>query len=248
MPFIGLALHFIAAIFFAIHAVRTGRPMYWLLILFSFPILGSVVYFAAVFLPHSRIERQARMAGRAIQKALDPERDVREARREFDLTPTAHNQMRLAAALLKAGDAAQAVQQYDACLQGPFGADAEVILGAARAKLAAGQAEAAIALLSPLQAKQRQYRTDQVGLLLGKAYDAAGRIDDAGVQFEQLVDRFGSIEARAELALWAIANGRDAVAQRELKEVEHARRHMSKDTLSLHKELFNRLDAAAAKR
>lgn len=134
MPILGLGLHLIVAIFFAVHAVRTGRQLYWLLILFAFPLLGSFVYFAAVFLPHSRLERQARMAGHALQKKLDPGREVREARQAFDLTPTAHNQMRLAGALLDAGQAAEAVAQFDACLQGPFANDPEVILGAARAE------------------------------------------------------------------------------------------------------------------
>jgi hypothetical protein len=247
MPIVGLGLHFIVAIFFAIHAVRTGRQMYWLLILFSFPILGSIVYFAVVFLPHSRIERQARIARRAIQKSLDPGRDVREAQREFDLTPTAHNQMRLAAALMEAGRTAEAVKQYEACMQGPFAQDAELILGAARAKLANGQPDAAILLLSPLQMKQPNYRTEDVGLMLGRAYAACGLQQDAGVQFEAVVERFGSIEARVELALWAIAGGKDAVAQRELKEIEHARKHMAKHTLELHQDLFKRLDAATAK-
>lgn len=248
MPFLGLGLHLIVAIFFAVHAVRTGRPMYWLMILFAFPLLGSIVYFAAVFLPHSRLERQARLAGHALQRKLDPGRDVREARAAFDLTPTAHNQMRLAAALLDSGQTAEAVAQYDACLQGPFAGDAEVILGAARAKAAHGQPEAAIGLLAPLQEKQAGYRTEEVGLVLGRAYVAIGRQHEAGAQFSAVAERFGSIEARVELALWALANHDDAVAQRELKEIEHARRHMTKYTLDLHRELFRRLDAAAGAR
>ena len=43
MPIFGLGLHILIAIFFAIHAIRTGREMYWLLILFMFPLLGSIV-------------------------------------------------------------------------------------------------------------------------------------------------------------------------------------------------------------
>ena len=248
MPFLGLGLHLIVAIFFAVHAVRTGRPMYWLMILFAFPLLGSIVYFAAVFLPHSRLERQARLAGHALQRKLDPGRDVRDARAAFDLTPTAHNQMRLAAALLESGQTAEAVAQYDACLQGPFANDAEVILGAARARAAHGQPEAAIALLAPLQDKQPGYRPEEVGLVLGRAYAAVGRQTEAGAQLTAMAERFGSIEARVELALWALANRDEAVAQRELKEIEHARRHMTKYTLDLHRDLFRRLDAAAGAR
>lgn len=248
MPIVGLGLHLIVAIFFAVHAVRTGRPMYWLLILFSFPLLGSIVYFAAVFLPHSRLERQARMAGHALQKKLDPGRDVREATAAFDLVPSAHNQMRLAAALLEANQTGEAVAQYEACLQGPFAGDPEVILGAAHAKAAHGQPEAAIALVAPLQAKQPGYRPEEVGLVLGRAYAACRRQPEAGAQFTAVAERFGSIEARVELALWALSNGEEAVARRELKEIEHARRHMTRYTLDLHRDLFRRLDAAAGGR
>jgi hypothetical protein len=244
MPFIGLGLHFLIALFFAIHALRNRRQMYWLLILFSFPLLGSLAYFIVEYLPASRLERRGRMAGRAIQKSLDPGRDVREARSAFDLTPTAHNQMRLAAALLEAGESEEAVRHFDACLNGPFAGDPEVILGAARANAAHGQPAVAIALLAPLQSKHPNFRADEVGLELGRAYAAVGRQDDAGTEFEAVVERFGSIEARAELALWALANGKEAVAQRELKEVDHVRSHMAKHTIELHRELFRRLDTA----
>ncbi|QNA98433.1 tetratricopeptide repeat protein [Massilia sp. Se16.2.3] len=245
MP-LGIGLHILVALFFAVHAVRQGRQLYWLIILFSFPLLGSIVYFAVVFLPHSRIERQARLAGRAIGRSLDPGRDVREAQRAFDLTPTAHNQMRLAGALLDAGQPAQAVAQFDACLAGPFAGDPEVLLGAARAKLAHGDAAGAAGLLAPLQAKQPGFRAEEVGLALGRAYLASGRQEEAGAQLENVAERFGSVETRVELALWALANGKEALAQRELKEIEHARRHMTKYTRGLYQDLFKRLDAAVS--
>ena len=246
MPFLGLGLHFLIALFFAIHALRNRRQMYWLLILFAFPLLGSLAYFIVEYLPASRLERHGRTAGRAIQKSLDPGRDVREARRMFDLTPTAHNQMRLAAALLEAGESEEAVQHYDACLNGPFAGDPEVILGAARAHAAHGQPAAALALLAPLRSKHPDFRADEVGLELGRAYAANGQQDEAGAEFEAVVERFGSIEARVELALWALANGQEAVAQRELKEVGHARTHMEKHARELNRDLFRRLDAATA--
>jgi hypothetical protein len=246
MPIVGLGLHFLIALFFAVHALRNHRQMYWLLILFSFPILGSLAYFVAEYLPASRLERQGRIASRALAKTIDPGRDVREARRAFDLTPTAHNQMRLAAALLDAGQSEEAVRHYDACLRGPFAGDPEVLLGAARANAAHGQPTAAIALLAPLQEKHPGVRTDEVGLALGRMYAANNQQSEAGVQLETVVERFGSIEARIELALWAIANGKDAVAQRELQEIAHARKHMERHTRELHRELFRRLDAAIA--
>lgn len=247
MPFLGVGVHILVAIFFAIHAVRTGRELYWLLILFMFPLFGSAVYFVAVFLPESRLQHGARKAGAVIQNSLDPGRALRDAQRAFDLTPTAHNQMRLASALLDAGKVAEAVQQYDACLRGPFSGDAEIGMGAARAKLANNQPQEAIGLLASLREKQPGFRPEQVGLLMAAAHDAAGRHEEAGAEYEQVVQRFGSLEGRAQLALWAITHGKQALAERELNELRHAYKHMTRHTRSLHQDLFRRLDAAGAR-
>ena len=43
MPILGFGLYFALAIFCAVHVVRTRQPLYWLMILFGFPLLGSVV-------------------------------------------------------------------------------------------------------------------------------------------------------------------------------------------------------------
>ena len=246
MQVFGIGIHILIAIFFAVHAVRTRREMYWLLVLFLFPLLGSVVYFFAVFLPSTRLDHSAARAGRALQASLDPGREVREAQRAFELTPTAHNQMRLAQALLETGQAAQAAGQYDACLQGPFARDAELRLGAARARLASGNAAGSIALLEALRAEQPGFRPEQTGILLGQAYAAAGRQDEAGSQFAAAAQRFGSLEARAELAIWALANGKPQVADPELQEIERTRKHMPAHSRKLNAELFRRVDAARA--
>ena len=246
MQIFGIGLHVIVAIFFAIHAVRHRREMYWLFLLFAFPLLGSVVYFVAVFLPESRLDQSAARAGRALQNSLDPGREVRDARHAFELTPTAHNQMRLANALLESGQAAKAAEQYEACLQGPFARDAELRLGAARARLASGDTAGAIALLEALRAEQPVFRAEQVGILLGKAYAAAGRGDEAGSQFATAAHRFGSLESRAELAIWALANGKPQLAEPELQEIDRTRKHMPGHARKLNAALFKRVDAARA--
>lgn len=38
MPIAGLGLHFIIALVCAVHAIRSQQPMYWLFILFAFPV------------------------------------------------------------------------------------------------------------------------------------------------------------------------------------------------------------------
>ena len=77
--FFGIGLHVIVALFFAVHAVRTGREMYWLLLLFMFPMLGSVVYFFAVYWPDMRIRRGVSKVASAALQTLDPGKALREA-------------------------------------------------------------------------------------------------------------------------------------------------------------------------
>src|SRR5271169_3342802 len=100
MQFMGIGIHVLIALFFAVHVVRTGREMYWLLILFAFPLLGSIVYFFAIYLPDTRLHHGLHRATAAAVNTLDPGKELREAERAFDLIPTAKNQMRFANALL----------------------------------------------------------------------------------------------------------------------------------------------------
>lgn len=244
MPFLGLGIHFLIAIYFAVHAVRTGRELYWLLILFSMPVIGSIVYFLAIYLPQTRLEHTIVKAGSKVMRSLDPGRDLREAQQAFDLTPTAHNQTRLAAAMLAAGMNDQAVAQYRACLSGPFAGDPEIRFGAAQAHLANHDAAGAIDMLLALRSSHPAFREDQLGVVLARAYAAAGMHAQAGMEFAAAVERFNGIEARAEYALWALSRRDQAVADAQLRELNHSRKHMSKYTRSLHVDLFKRVDAA----
>ena len=83
MPYILGSLHILVGLFFAVHAMRNGRPMYWLIILFSFPLLGSIVYFFAEYMPASQLERGVRKVSTKAIQLLDPSRELREARDAF---------------------------------------------------------------------------------------------------------------------------------------------------------------------
>lgn len=244
MPFIGVGLHFLIALFFAVHAVRTRRELYWLILLFSFPLLGSLVYFLAIYLPQSRLDRGIAQAGKVVLNKLDPQRGVREAQQAFDLTPTAHNQTRLAGAMLEAGMFAEAVAQYRSCLTGPFAANPDIRLAAARALLANGQGQKAEAMLQALRQSHRQFRPELVGLVLAQSLAQAGKHPEAGAAFADLVEHFPSLESRTEYTIWALAQKQQLVADVQLKELNHSRKHMNKYARSLNADLFKRLDAA----
>jgi hypothetical protein len=244
MPFAGFGLHFLLAIFCAIHAVRSRQNLYWLLILFGAPLLGSVVYFFAVYLPNSRLQRNALKAVSAAAKAIDPQREVREARAAFEDTPTAANQMRLAAALLEVGDAKAAAGEYETCLQGPFASDPEIRFGAGRAFVECQRYADALRYLEPLRQEHPDHRPEPVALLIARALAGSARTAEARREFEAAVARFGTYEAKAEYAIWAYSIGDRSTAERLQTELDKISQRWNTLTRELNEVVQHRLQAA----
>ena len=246
MPFVGLGLHFVIALFFAVHALKNGKQMYWLIILFSFPILGSIVYFFAEYMPSSKLDRGVKQVSNIAINLLDPTRELREARHAFDLTPTVQNRMRLAAALDGAGEYNEAVQQFDACLDGPFANDPEIRFGAAKAKFHNKQPHLAVEMLLDIRSKHATFRPEELSLLLAQSYAESKDNVSAGMEFSHASETYGSTEARAFYALWAANNGQIETAKGLRSSLEKDWQHWNKHTRGLYKSLLNEIDAALA--
>lgn len=233
MPFVGLGLHFLVAICFAVHALRTGRNMYWLIILFSFPLLGSVVYFLVEVWPEMQQSRGIRQTGRVVRGLIDPTRELREAREALETAPTADNRRRYADALLAAGEAEAAVAQYRASLQGVHSNDPHLLEGLADAEFAAGQIPAARKTLEKLRALKNTFPTQESHLLYARVLAASGDDAPAREQFEQLVVYFNGPEAKCRYAEWLAQHGEAERARTLYQEVIKAARHWSSHAKSL---------------
>ncbi|BEP42914.1 hypothetical protein [Variovorax sp. V15] len=239
MPFLGLGLHVLIALFFAVHAMRHGKQMYWLLILFSFPLLGSIVYFVVEYLPASRMQRTAGKVANAAIGFIDPEREYRAAAEAYDLAPTAQNKLRLARAALDRGQAADAVGHYRDALKGPLASDPELQFGLASALLAAGGATAgrdALQALHTLRSTRDDYRKDEVAVLTARALAADGQQAEARQAFEDALGRYNTVEARARYIAWLAQQGDTAGAQRQWDELQQAARHWNSHARSVNRE------------
>jgi hypothetical protein len=253
MRIFGISIHIIVALFFAVHAVRTHQNMYWLLIRFLFPGLGSVVYFFAVFLPELRQSRGARVATRAITQLVDPNRAVREARSDFDRAPTVAHRMRLGAALLAAGEPAQALQHYQAAANGPFATDPALLQGLAQAQFATSDAPGALATLEQLFAADPQSRQrPEPALLYARALAAAGTAGTAGTRaaFEQALTSASDAAPRCLFADWLAAqpDAADRERARQLyADIVHDARHWPRHAREHNREWLQRAQAALGK-
>jgi len=217
--------------------------MYWLIILFIFPLLGSAVYFFAIFLPGFRLNHRARSVVAAAAKALDPQREIREAQAAFEEMPTAQNQIRLAEAQLELGLSEAAAKNFEACLKGPFLSSLEIRFGAARAFVECQRYREAIVHLEAIQNIDQAFRLEAVSLLLARSYAGEGRDAEARARFESVVARYGTFEARAEYAIWALAIGDTATAARLQAEIDQITKRWSPQARVLNAATMHRLNA-----
>lgn len=244
MPFIGLGLHILIALYFAVHAVRSGQNIFWLFILFSFPLLGSLVYLFTVYLPDSRLEHGARKAVASAARALDPTRELRDARAAFEYTPTAQNQIRLAKALLDSGDTRSATEHYEGCLTGPFADDLNMRFGAATANYECQQYPRALEHVDFIRNKDPNFRGEQVAILSARILAESGRQSEAQAEFESALARFGGFETKVEYLIWALSTNDAATAARLQAEVQRTTDRWNRHTKDLNRHLLRRLEAA----
>jgi len=250
MRIFGISLYVIIALFFAVHAVRNQQNMYWLLILFLFPGLGSLVYFFVVYLPALRQSRGAMTATRAISQFVDPNRAVREARVDFDRAPTVAHRMRLGAALLDAGNATEALEHYRAAASGPFSSDAALLQGLARAEFANGDAAATRDTLEKLFAADPLAR-QQPGpaLLYARALAAIGA-PGTRAAFEMALTSASDAAPRCLYADWLAAQPDDADRRRARElyaEIVHDARHWPRHAREHNSEWLQRAQAALSR-
>jgi hypothetical protein len=209
MPVLGLGLHAIIALFFAIHVVRSRQNMYWLFILFAFPLLGSIVYFFSIYLPDVRHSRGARAATRAVIRLIDPNRAVREARNDLDRAPTVEHRLRLGEALLDAGEVTEAREHFAQAATGPFARDLAVLRGLARAQQATGETAQALSTLETLFAEYPATRQQAMPTLLYAQATAALNAPDTRAAFEQALACADDAAARCLYGEWLLVQNND---------------------------------------
>lgn len=244
MPFIGLGLHVLIAIYFAVHVVRSGQDKYWLWLLFAFPLLGSLIYALTIWLPEARHSRQGQQVLRGVRRVLDPSRELREAQEALDLAATPDHRIRLAEALLAAGRASEAVVQFQAVLTGLYADEPALQVRLACALLEAGKPAEARELLDRLIRDRPDFKSPDGHLLYARAVAALGDRERAHEEFGVLVGYFVGLEAKARYA--ELLNSWQDTGRLTplLEESERSIRRMPAATRELNREWIDRLRKA----
>ncbi len=221
MPILGIGLHVIIALFFAIHAMKTHQDKYWLMILFAFPLFGSLIYGVTIWLPDARNTRQGRTIEYALVNVLDPSRELRQAQEAIDIASTPDNRIRLAQALVNAKRPSEAIPQYQSVLNGIYANDPKIQTHLARAFLEAGNAREAKELLDLIISQNPNFKSPDGHLLYARALSALNERKLAREEYEVLVGYYVGLEARARyvetLLQWDDPFRANAILEESLK-------------------------------
>lgn len=207
MPLLGL-LHTLIALTFAVHAMRTGRPQYWMWIIILLPVLGSLAYIAVELMPELAQTRRARRIKGQIGDIVAPDREFHRRREQALMTGSVDAKRALAEECERKGMWADAMSLYRHAAQGVFRDDAGLNIGLARAQLGAGEPEAALRTLDALQQSNPDIHSAEGHLIYARALEALGRLDAAAGEYDQLVAYAVGLEPRARFGLLLLRLGK----------------------------------------
>jgi hypothetical protein len=199
MPLLG-AIVLLIQFCFAYHALKTGRPYWWIFVIMAFPIMGCVIYYFVEVFPRTResakAERAINRAVANISRAIDPEKELRQRIAEAELNPSIDNKIALARECVVSNMPGEAVKLYRSCLAGSFAKDPNIRFGLLEAELAAGECSPAKATAEALLRENAGFKDGDVRLLLARALERSGDVNAAEGAYVDAVKAFRGEEAR----------------------------------------------------
>ena len=219
---------FLVDVALAVHCVRTGRSVLWILALSVASFAGGLLAILAVWLAYLAMavvpdfwnSHGTRQFRSGVVKAADPGRAYREKKRQAQLTGSVDAKRGLAEESLKRGLFAEAVELYESAMQSPIGEnDPALLKGLARAKLLSGDGAHAEALYLKLKQCDPAAVDSDAELDYARALALQGKKEEAARQFQYVVARYPGEEARARFGLLLEDMGRKAEAQALFHEI-----------------------------
>ncbi len=207
-----------------IHCIRTGRNMLWIWAIALLPAAGPIAYVLVEILPGLINNRGTRRAVRGVQRALDPEQELRRYEAEARHTGDVASRQRYADELLRQGRAADAAGVYGQALTGLYESDPNLLYGLARAQYAQGEFAGARATLDTLRERNPEFRSPDGHLLYARALEGEGQRERALEEYAAIAGYYAGAEAALRYAQFLRSLGRTDDARRVLRELlEHAR-------------------------
>jgi hypothetical protein len=228
MPILG-AIVLAIQLCFAYHALKTGRPYWWLFVIMAFPVVGSLLYYFVEVFPSTRESVKAEKAVRSLVRSFDPDKSLRENVANLEDCGSVENRVSLARSCTARGMHKEAAALYRSCLAGVHENDPDLRFGLAQALLAAGEAQLALEAAQGLAKAHASFRAPEVRLVTARALEALDRFDDALGEYRVLAKTYAGEEGRWRYGALLVRMGRaaeaDEVFRRMLRHAERMPEH-----------------------
>jgi hypothetical protein len=198
-----------------VHVIKTGRPYWWLWIIFMFPGIGLLAYvFLEVRPSLSRLDYQGLM-----WKLTGPRERIRMLEEQLGESTTIKNRLRLADELHGEGQFDRECAVLAEGLRGAFKDDSQLLMRLAEAHLEAGRTEEADKLLASTTPERSSDAQLQYALLKARVAGKQGDTAQAAALFEELVAKKKSEAPRYYFAEFLLAQGKREEAAAILKDI-----------------------------
>jgi hypothetical protein len=202
-----------------VHVIKTGRNMLWIWAIALLPLVGPIAYVVVEVLPEALGGRTARRARSGMQRMMDPDRELRRASAEVEISGNVDARRRLAEELLERNQYDAAIEVYQGGLKGIFEHDPTLLLGLARAHFGKQDYVAARLTLERLTQHNPDFKSADAQLLYARTLEAQDALEEAERAYATLAPGYPGAEARLRYGLLLKRRGKLADAQRVLKDL-----------------------------
>jgi len=202
-----------------VHAVKTGRNFLWIAAIGFLPVAGSLAYVVVELLPDLFRQPSVRRARSGMQRMIDPNRDLRRASAEVEISGNVDARRRLGDELSERGQYARAIEVYQGGLSGVFEHDPTLLQGLARAQFAQGDFAAARATLQRLERNNPEFKSAEARLLYARSLEAGDALAEAEREYAAAAQEFPGAEARLRYGLLLQRRGKIEEGRRVLQDL-----------------------------
>jgi hypothetical protein len=202
-----------------VHVIRTGRNTLWILAIGFVPGVGSLADLIAEVLPDLFGGRTARRAKSGMQRMIDPNRDLRRAAAEVEISGNVDARRRLGEELFERGQFDEAVEVYRGGLKGIFEYDPTLLLGLAKAQFGKQDFAGVRSTLEGLAQHNPEFKSADAQLLYARTLEALDAWEEAEREYALIAPGFPGAEARLRYGLLLKRRGKLQEAQRVLKDL-----------------------------
>lgn len=190
-----LAPSLIIQLILIVHVLRSGRPIYWVFIIFFVPVIGSLAYFFVEILPELSQNYTARRTVRRLHKTIDPGADLRRKQQAYEASGSIDSTRHLAEELTRNQQFDAAIELYTDALSGLYEHDPTLLLGLAEAQFGKQDFQSSRTSLDKLFSENPQFKTAEGNLLYARCFEELGDLDVAEKKYAAVAAYFAGAEA-----------------------------------------------------